>query len=72
MKEKIKEVLDGTNIKASNEIMILEYIDDLQERIDKAIEKVYMLKEHYFKEKVWGSNLDFDELLDILRGEDIK
>ena len=44
-------------------------IFNLQQRIDKAIEKVCMLREHYFKEKVWGSNLDFNELLDILRGE---
>lgn len=59
LEEKDKEIERLNNI-----------INVLEDRIDKAIEKVCILKEHYFKEKVWGSNLDFDELLDILRGED--
>lgn len=62
MKEKIKEVLDKTNIKASNEIMILEYIDDLQERIDKAIKYIQDYKHEYYYDLV-----DKKEILNILR-----
>ena len=38
--EKVKEILDETNIKAVNELKILEYILELEERIDMLQEEI--------------------------------
>ena len=42
----------------------------LQQRINKAVNHIKGLREKYFRNCVAGSNNDFGELLDILRGED--
>lgn len=47
----------------------LQEFNDLQQRIDKAIEYTKRLREKYFRECVWGSNNDLGELLEILKGE---
>ena len=61
-KDKIKEILDKTNIYVLDEADIIEYIDELENRIDKAIE--------YFTRRdiEWGS-YEQKVLLDILRGK---
>ena len=44
--EKVKEILDETNISAINELKILEYILDLKERIDLLEEELKQEEEH--------------------------
>lgn len=44
--EKVKEILDETNIKAVNELKILEYILELEEQIDMLQEELEQ-KENY-------------------------
>ena len=78
-KDKIKKILDKTDIYVLDEINILEYIDELEkvkEDYIKTIEKLDVIENRnnkaieYIEEDVEINKYSKSYLLDILRGED--
>lgn len=64
MKNNIREILDKTDINVLDEINILEYIDELENKIDEAIEyiKANMEEEYIHTDYIYT-------MIKILRGE---
>jgi hypothetical protein len=50
--------------------LLQDKIYKLEDRIDKSIKKIKILQERYFRNCVAGSNNDFIDLLEILRGKE--
>ena len=64
MKNNIREILDKTNISIVDEINIIEYIDELENKINKTIEyiKANMKEEYIHTDYIYT-------MIKILRGE---